>query len=87
MHSAPIYTNTLGWMTRVNESNEQWRWEVDCMEMSFLWQNDISKSERHGLQDGSETWYDVWFEDGGTVKKTGGWTEDVEIFIVSDQAG
>lgn len=57
------------------------------MEMSVLWQNDISKSERHGLQDGSETWYDVWFEDGGTVKKTGGWTEDVEIFIVSDQAG
>lgn len=85
MHSAPIYTNTLGWMTRVNESNEQWRWGGLHGDECFV--TDISKSERHGLQDGSETWYDVWFEDGGTVKKTGGWTEDVEIFIVSDQAG
>lgn len=39
-----------------------------------LWQRDSSKSEREGLQDDT----DVWFEDGGTNKWTRG-REDINI--------
>lgn len=41
-------------------------------------------SEREGLPDGSEACYDVQFGDDGSDKKTGGQTEDVMIFTVSD---
>lgn len=44
---------------------------------------DSSKTKKEILQVGSETWYDVWFSDGGLDKKTGG----VKIFIWSDQDG
>lgn len=30
-------------------------------------QKDSSKSEREGIQDSGETFYDVWFADAGTV--------------------
>lgn len=47
---------------------------------------------RKGLQDGSETWCDVWFEDSNTDKNTGCWArggrvEDALIFDGSDQNG
>lgn len=43
-------------------------------------------SERKGLQHGSETFYDMWFGDGGTKKTTGnqhtgGRAKDAEIFL------
>lgn len=44
---------------------------------------DSSKTKKEILQVGSETWYNVWFSDGGLDKKTGG----VKIFIWSDQDG
>lgn len=39
---------------------------------SDLLQKGISKNEREGLQEGSETSYGVWFGGGGTDEKTGG---------------
>lgn len=33
------------------------------------WQKDNSKSEKESLQDGSETCYDVWFEDVLVTKR------------------
>lgn len=46
----------------------------------------VVASERKGLQHGSETFYDMWFGDGGTKKttgnqRTGGRAKDAEIFL------
>lgn len=41
---------------------------------------DINKSENEDLEDGSETCYDLWFEDGSTEKKEAGVEgKDVQI--------
>lgn len=40
----------------------------------------FSKTEREGLQTGSETCYEVWFGDSGINEKTGGRAEDVKMF-------
>lgn len=47
----------------------------------------FSKSKSGGLQSISETCYDIWFEDGGADKKTGGGAGDGKIFIGRDQNG
>lgn len=52
----------------------------------LFWQ-DSSKGKGEGLQDASETCYHLWFENGGTNKKTGGAVWDVKIVIVNDQDG
>lgn len=45
-----------------------------------LWQMDINKSDNEDLEDGSETCYDLWFEDGSTEKKEAGVEgKDVQI--------
>lgn len=46
----------------------------------------VEASEREGLQHDSEIFYDMWFGDGGTKKKTGdqprgGRAKDAEIFL------
>lgn len=38
-------------------------------------------SEREGLEDGSETWYDAWIGDSGTDNETGSRLEDVQRWI------
>lgn len=57
-----------------------------------LGQKDSRKRESEGLQDGSESCYDVWFSDSSADRKTGGRTggvgvEDAKIFIGSDHNG
>lgn len=49
-----------------------------------LWRKDNSKSEREGLQDGSETCYDVRFEDCGGDKRQEAELEVVEILFCWD---
>lgn len=45
-----------------------------------LWQMDINKSDNEDLEDGSETCYDLWFEDGNSEKKEAGVEgKDVQI--------
>lgn len=45
-----------------------------------LWQLDINKSDNEDLEDGSETCYDLWFEDGSSEKKEAGVEgKDVQI--------
>lgn len=46
-----------------------------------LWQMDINKSDNEDLEDGSETCYNLWFEDGNSEKKEAGVEgKDVQIF-------
>lgn len=41
---------------------------------------DINKSDNEDLEDGSETCYDLWFEDGNSEKKEAGVEgKDVQI--------
>lgn len=42
------------------ESEERGKW-VEMSVAGDLWQEDSSKSESEGLEDGSETGYEVWF--------------------------
>lgn len=44
--------------------------QVEKIVRDDLWQKDNSMSERKGLQDGSESCYDIWFWETGTNKKT-----------------
>lgn len=45
-----------------------------------LWQMDINKSDNEDLEDGSETCYDLWFEDGNSERKEAGVEgKDVQI--------
>lgn len=53
----------------------------------FIFWQDSNKGKGEGLQDASETCYHLWFENGGTNKKTGGAVWDVKIFIVNEQDG
>lgn len=65
---------------------------VETIVWSDLWQEDSSKSERGGLEGGSETYYDIWFGDDSTERKTGGGAgggtaENGKIFSGSSQDG
>lgn len=46
---------------------------------------DRFKSERECLLDCRENCCNVWFKDGGTVKKTVGRAEDVKVSVLSEQ--
>ena len=63
-----------------------------CDVSSNTFKDRCRKSEREGVQGGSETSNVVWVGDSGTDEKTGGGdgggrVEDVAIFIRSDKNG
>lgn len=60
------------------ESEDKAKW-VEMRVTGDLWQEDSSKSESEGLEDGSEMGYEVWF--GALTKRREGELELLKVKI------